>query len=447
MLNTKSIPNNISVPESNTQHQSDSLKDAQMFINSSSDILYTNNKPFLPVFGDRTLVFEKGEGMFLYDDTGKEYLDFVGGIAVNALGHHHPQVIEALKNQLDKLIHVSNLYISPSQRDLAELLTQITPYPKVFFCNSGTEASEGAIKFVRKYWYHHQQPQRIHILSFHQSFHGRSYGALSATGQEYLQKGFGPMLPGFSSIPLNDIGLLEQTCIELDQTQNPLAAVMLEPILAEGGVLSPSQEFLNKLFDLQAQYGFLIVADEIQTGIGRTGRLLASETWPRAPHIVTLAKPLGGGLPLGAVLVCEEVASTIHKGDHGSTFGGNPVACAGGLATLQTLLQPGFLEEANQNIQYFRQRLTALAHQYSMYLSPLLLGEGFIIGVQVQLDLAKFIANCQTRGLLVHRAGTHVLRLLPPLIIQKSHADKAIEILQQVIQTLISEGENHVTKT
>ena len=376
----------------------------------------------LGTYARQPLFLERGDGAWVWDTDGRKYLDLTAGIAVNALGHADPVVVAAIHEQASRIAHASNLYFTPLHGRMASILCRHTGLDKAFFCNSGTEANEAAIKFVRKFWYDRGSAWRHEIVSFQDSFHGRTYGALAATGQDRIQTGFGPLLPGFVRSPLTPEGLREFVGAHT-------AAVILEPILAEGGVIEPSPEFVATLNELQDKHGFLLIADEIQTGLGRTGEWFAFPASGLRPDLVTLAKPLGGGLPLGAVLLTHSVANAIKPGDHGTTFGGNPVAVAAGLAVLDRLEKPGFLDGVREVASRFRSGLASLRGR-----GPFgeVRGRGFLIGVEVSCDPGLVIEAAREEGLIVYRAGAHVLRLLPPLVLTADQADFAIEGLGKV---------------
>lgn len=379
----------------------------------------------LGTYARQPLFPERGEGAWVWDVEGKRYLDMNAGIAVNALGHADPVVVAAIHEQASRIAHASNLYYSPLTGRMARMLCEHGGFDKAFFCNSGTEANEGAIKFARKFWYESGSAWRHEIVTFQDSFHGRTYGAMSATGQDKIQTGFGPLLPGFVRSPLAVEGLREHVGAHT-------AAVMLEPILAEGGVIEPSAEFLALLSELQDKHGFLVIADEIQTGLGRTGEWFAHAGRFR-PDIVTLAKPLGGGLPLGAVLLKQAVADKIRPGDHGTTFGGNPVAVAAGLAVLDRLEKPGFLESVREVASRLRAGLEGLSG-----VGPFrdVRGRGLLLGIRVSGDPSRVVDAARDRGLIVYRAGSDVVRLLPPLVLSAGQADFAVGVLAEVAKAL-----------
>ncbi len=401
-------------------------------VKSDSPSLYDlDQKNLLQNYGPRHLHLQRGEGSFVFDSEGNKYLDCVTGVAVNALGHAHPAILQAIQTQLQCYVHLSNLYLLEPQQKLAALLTEQTGFARVFFCNSGTEANEGAIKFVRKYWgaqTSKKSEDRFEIITLQSSFHGRTYAAMAATGQDKIKTGFGPLPGGFLSIPPNDISAL-------DAAMTPtIAAILFEPILAEGGVLDLTPAFVERLKYWQNQ-GILLIADEIQTGLGRTGTFLATQGLGIKPDLVTLAKPLGGGLPLGAILLREEIANAIHTGDHGSTFGGNPVACAAGIAVVSELVRTGFLKDVQERSSDLRRKLDALRERvnHSQEIMGPLRGKGFLIGFSYTGDLAELMQKCMQEGLLIYRAGASVIRLLPPLNLSPTEIDTLIDRLGRVM--------------
>lgn len=377
----------------------------------------------LGTYARAPLCLSRGEGAWVWDADGRRYLDLVSGIAVNALGHADPAVVAAIHEQASRIAHGSNLYYVEGVGRMAQLLCERSGLAKAFFCNSGTEANEGAIKFVRKYWTENGSAWRHEIVTFQDSFHGRTYGAMAATGQDKIQAGFGPMLPGFVRAELAVESLREAIGAHT-------AAVLVEPILAEGGVIEPSAAFWAELQALREKHGFLLVFDEIQTGLGRTGDWFGFQASGLVPDLITLAKPLGGGLPLGAVLLSERVVPAIHAGDHGTTFGGNPVAVAAGLAVLDRLAQPGFLENARAVSAHLMSGLAVLCKPEGPFLE--VRGRGMLIGVKLSIDPGKVIADARDAGLIVYRAGSDTLRLLPPLVLTREQADFALEILAKI---------------
>lgn len=371
----------------------------------------------LGVYGPRDLTIVRGEGSHVWDDAGNRYLDCVSGVAVNALGHGHRAVLDAIAKQAEAFLHASNLYVLPAQRDLAARLAALSGFDAVFFSNSGTEANEGAIKFARRFFDLAGKPEKHEIISFTGSFHGRTYAAMAATGQSKIHTGFGPLPPGFVHVPANDVAAL-------DAAVGPnTAAILYEPVQGEGGVVNMEQAMVDALRAHQRN-GVLLIADEIQTGLWRTGTFLGSEALGLQPDLASLAKPLGGGLPLGAILVRKRIAEALHVGDHGSTFGGNPVACAAGLAVLDALSDAAFQADYAARIALLRGELSALVARKQEAGVPVgaLRGRGFLIGMQwtgaadsTHGDLSALQKRLRAAGVLVHRAGADVLRLLPPL--------------------------------
>lgn len=379
-------------------------------------------------YGDRSLLIARGQGSWVWDDQGERYLDCVSGVAVNAFGHLYPPIVAAIQGQLENYLHASNLYLMQPQIDLAKELCAAMGLDKAFFCNSGTEANEGAIKFARKHWLAQGKETKIEIISFTSSFHGRTYASMAATGQEKIRKGFGPLPEGFHILPVNDVAALRAAI------GPKTAAILFEPLLAEGGIIALTPETTAALRDAQAR-GVLLIADEIQTGLGRTGEMLASRALGVHPDLVTLAKPLGGGLPLGAVLMREPIAASIHAGDHGSTFGGNPVACAAGLAVLRELQRDGFLAEVSQRATLLREGLESLTARKTaagISAGPVV-GKGFLTGFRYGGDLGELVSACRRQGLLVHRAGLDVLRLLPPLNISVAEIGELVDRLDRAM--------------
>lgn len=387
------------------------------------------NDHLLNNYGPRDLTIARGKGSWVWDAQGNQYLDCVSGVAVNAFGHGYAPVLAAIRGQLECYLHASNLYLMEPQLRLAAELCAAMGMDKAFFCNSGTEANEGAIKFARRHCLEKQEqgkPPKTGILSFSSSFHGRTYASMAATGQDKIRNGFGPLPEGFRVLPVNDPAAL-RAAVAPDT-----AAIIFEPILAEGGIISVSTELATALKEAQAN-GALLIADEIQTGLGRTGEILASRALGLDPDLVTLAKPLGGGLPLGAVLLRAEIAASIHVGDHGSTFGGNPVACVAGSAVLAGLQAPGFLAGVRARAHILHAALKALIQRKSalgIECGPVL-GKGFLTGFRFGGDLGVLQKACRANGLLVHRAGTDVIRLLPPLNVSESEIEALIDRLDR----------------
>jgi predicted acetylornithine/succinylornithine family transaminase len=397
----------------------------------TSKIIEDADHYLMPTYSRFPIVLRKGRGIKVWDTTGKEYLDFVGGIAVNVLGHCHPKVVVALQKQAQRLIHVSNLYYIEPQAKLAKLLVTNSFADKVFFCNSGAEANEAAIKLARKYAKEQQGPERYEIITAENSFHGRTMATLTATGQTKFQKGFEPLLPGFKHVPFNDIDALaaaitEHTC-----------AVMLEPIQGEGGVILPVEGYLKKVRELCDEKKLLLIFDEVQTGMGRTGKLFAYEHYGIIPDIMSLAKGLGGGVPIGAMLATDEVASAFQPRTHASTFGGNPLVCAAAIATLESLLEDGFiLDQCNRMSRYLMESLTQLKYDYQGKVVEIR-GKGLLVAMELLRDAVPYVSACMDSGILVGLAGGgNILRFTPPLIVEGKDIDHMIDVLEDVMEKL-----------
>ncbi|NLO89910.1 MAG: acetylornithine transaminase [Clostridia bacterium] len=378
----------------------------------------------------------KGEGAYVWDADGNRYLDFVSGIAVNNLGHCHPEVVEACCEQIGKLMHCSNLYWNEPQVELAQLLIENSHFDRVFFCNSGAEANEGAFKLARRYFQVVKGSRRYKIVTMYKSFHGRTLATAAATGQEKVHTGFDPLPPGFVHVPFNDVQALEKA------VDDETCAVMLEPVQGEGGVYAAEAGYLKEVERICREKGILLMLDEIQCGMGRTGNLFAYEHYGIKPHVVTLAKALGGGLPLGAVLAVEEVSEALGPGSHGSTFGGNPVSCAAGAAVMAALLENGLINNATQMGSYLFEKLEGLKRKYGFIMD--IRGLGLLLGMELSIDGGKIVDLCREKGLLINCASQKVLRFLPPLNITREHVDEAVEILDKVMGSLSEEGEDEI---
>jgi acetylornithine/N-succinyldiaminopimelate aminotransferase len=377
-------------------------------------------------YGRYPVVLRKGRGMKVWSADGKEYLDFVGGVAVNILGHCHPHVVVAIQKQAQRLIHVSNYYYIEPQIKLAKLLVEHSFADKVFFCNSGAEANEAAIKLARKYAKENINPGCFEIITAQNSFHGRTLAALTATGQEKIQKGFEPLVPGFSHVPFSDIEALRKAV-----TKNT-CAILLEPIQGEGGVRLPDENYFKEVRDLCDQQNLLLMLDEVQTGMGRTGKLFAYEHFGITPDIMTIAKGLGGGVPIGAMLATDKVASAFQPGNHASTFGGNPLVCAAAVATVETLLADGFiLDQCNRMSQYFIERLEKLQEEFPNLIREIR-GKGLLLGMELTKEGAPVVKACLEKGVLINCTAGNVLRFIPPLIIQRKDIDHLIDVLHGI---------------
>jgi len=366
----------------------------------------------------------QGRGVRVWDADGREYLDFVAGIAVNALGHCHPRLVAAIAEQAGKLIHCSNLYWIEPQVLLGQALVELTGLDRAFFCNSGTEANEAALKLARKYAYEKGQPNRYEIIAMEHSFHGRTMGSLAATAQDRFKGGFEPLVPGFRYVPFNDLSALREAL------SPETCAVILEPLQGEGGVYVAEPEYLKAVVGLCRERDVLVIFDEVQCGMGRTGAWFAYQHYGVRPDILTLAKALGGGMPIGAMLARQEVAEAFRPGDHGSTFGGNPLACAAALATVQTIREEGLVENAALQGAYLRRRLEELAAEFPFVRQ--VRGLGLLLGVELSLPGQPIVRACESRGLLINCAAGSVLRLVPPLVVSRGEIDRAVEILREV---------------
>jgi acetylornithine/N-succinyldiaminopimelate aminotransferase len=371
------------------------------------------------------IILTRGRGARVWDSDGKEYLDFVAGIAVCSLGHSHPKVIEALQKQVETLTHVSNLYYIEPQIRLAGLLVEHSFADKVFFCNSGAEANEAAIKLARKYAHERLEGNRYEIITMEDSFHGRTLATVTATGQEKYQAGFDPLPAGFRYVPFNDISAVERAVSE------HTCAIMVEPIQGEGGIRVPDDGYLYNLRRLCDEKNLLLIFDEVQVGMGRTGTLFAYEKSGIAPDIMTLAKALGNGYPVGAMLASDTAASAFVPGNHASTFGGNPLGMAACLAVMDTLLNDGLLEHCRTISTYFFERLNTLAERHAEIYG--VRGAGLIAGLELTCPGDEIVAHALANGLLINCTCGNILRFVPPLIITEDEVDKAINILDEVI--------------
>ncbi|MEN2985404.1 MAG: aspartate aminotransferase family protein [Thermodesulfovibrionaceae bacterium] len=394
----------------------------------AKEIIANAEKLFIPTYTRFPIVLRKGRGIKVWDINDKEYLDFLGGIAVNILGHCPRKVVIAVQKQVQRLIHVSNLYYTEPQLQLAEILVKNSFADRVFLCNSGTEAIEGALKLARIYMKNKFGKNRFEFIATFNSFHGRSFGSLSVTGQKKYHEGFEPLLEGVKFVPSNDAEAIEKVINE------NTCAVILEPIQAEGGINIPSKNYLKKVREICNQYKIPLILDEIQTGIGRTGKLFAYEHFAVEPDIITVAKGLGGGIPIGAFLTKEEIAQAMGPKTHASTFGGNPVACAAAVATLETVLEDGYLLDYCQRIsKYFIKKLNSLKEKYTDKIKEIR-GIGLLIGVELTIDGSEIVKKCLDKGLLIGTAGDgRVLRFTPPLIVTKEDIDKAVSIIDSVM--------------
>jgi|TARA_B110000483_G_C18133245_1_gene518497 acetylornithine/N-succinyldiaminopimelate aminotransferase len=388
--------------------------------------------PVLPNYSRAPLRFVKGEGCWLFDEKNNRYLDLGAGIAVTALGHAHPELVAAIQEQATKLWHVSNLYEIPNQEELAERLVSETFSDTVFFTNSGAESMECAIKMARKYWFEKGEPNRSTIITFDNAFHGRTMATISAVGSEKLTKGFGPLLPGFIQIPIEEDNYSQLK----NKIQDPdVAAIIVEPIQGEGGIIPLSDDFLKVIRNFCDQTGVLLIFDEIQCGIGRTGKLFAHEWAGVYPDIMAIAKGIGNGFPLGACLATEEAASGMTAGTHGSTYGGNPLACAVGLKVLDIVSHPDFLADVSRKAGFFRQKLESLIAEHSE-IFELVRGEGLMLGMKCKVPNMDVVAMAYKHNLLLVPGGDNVIRLLPALNISEVELTEAFDRLEQTALSL-----------
>ena len=385
---------------------------------SKQEIIQDESRYMMQTYRRAGIVLERGEGVYLYDTEGRRYLDFMSGIAVTALGHSDPGVAAAIAGQAATLTHVSNLYYTVPQVELARKLVSNSFADRVFFTNSGAEAVEGALKFARK-WARTQGEDKVEILAFYGSFHGRTMGALSVTYKSAYREPFGPLLPGVRFAPFNDLAAARE------QIGPATCAVIVEPTQGEGGVHIGTPEFLRGLRDLCREHRAVLIFDEIQCGLGRTGHLWAYEACAVTPDILTLAKPLANGLPIGAILMTESVASAIAFGEHGSTFAGGPVVCRAGSVVFDRISQPEFLTAVSANGEYLCRRLKDLKNPHVLDVR----GAGLLVGIDLDIPAAEVIARARSTGLLVINAGEMTLRLAPPLVITREQIDAAVAIL------------------
>jgi len=388
--------------------------------------------PLYDTYARAPLRFERGEGVWLIAEDGTRYLDFAAGVAVNSLGHAHPHLVSALKEQAEKVWHLSNLYEVPGQESLSRRLTEATFADKVFFTNSGAEALECAIKTARRYHFAKGQPEKFHIITFEGAFHGRTLATIAAGGQAKYLEGFGPKAPGFYQVPFDDMPALKAAITE------ETAAILIEPIQGEGGIRTVSKEFLQELRALCDEYGLLLVLDEVQSGVGRTGKLFAHEWAGITPDIMAVAKGIGGGFPLGACLATEDAASGMVAGTHGSTYGGNPLAMAVGNAVLDVILADDFLPHVRDVSLVFRQGLASIADRFPDVIEEIR-GEGLMLGIKAKVPSADLLKAIRAERLLAVPAGENVIRLLPPLITTAEEAREGLARLERAAEQLTVE--------
>lgn len=386
--------------------------------------VFDGNNFFLPTYKPLEIDIVRGEGIYLFDKSGTKYYDFFSGLAVNALGYAHPKIINAVSGQVARFAHLSNYFLTDIQKEFAEKLIKISGMSRLFLTNSGTEAAEAALKLIRK-----KSGENKIIFSLSDSFHGRTYGALSITARDKYRKGFYPLLANTSSIKFNDVNELS------GKISTETAAVFLEFIQGEGGINEVSEEFLNTLAQLREKYNFLIVADEIQSGIGRTGKNFAYQHFNFVPDIVLTAKAIGGGLPLGAMLVNQNLENVFSQGDHGTTFGGNPVCCAAGLVVLKEVFENGLLERVNELGHYFKNELTAIKNRQNKKIKEIR-GKGFMLGVELYFDGKAVVEQMLKRNILTNCTNNNVIRILPPLITTGEEIKYFLDNFEEVIASL-----------
>jgi acetylornithine/N-succinyldiaminopimelate aminotransferase len=392
---------------------------------NNQNVVAMGQEYVMNTYGRQNFALERGKGCFVWDADGNRYLDLVAGIAVNNVGHCRPEVVNAIQNQAGKLIHCSNLYWIENQVRLAKLIVDHSCGEKVFFCNSGAEANEGAIKLARKWALKKYGRLRPGVVSAVNSFHGRTFGALTATGQKKYQKDFNPMTPGFKHVEYNDIQALREAA---DDT---VAAVLLETLQGEGGVIPAAQEYMSGVKALCEERGLLLIIDEVQTGLGRTGKLFGYEHYAIEPDVFTLAKGLGGGFPIGALVARGEAALAFEPGDHASTFGGNPLATAAGEAALSVILKENLSGAAEEKGAYIRKRLIKMQKKYPIIQDIRVWG--LMVGIQLSAEGKDIVDRCLADFVIINCVQGNVLRLVPPLIISREEIDHALEVLEKAI--------------
>lgn len=392
---------------------------------TNEEIFAKDKSDYLPVFARYNIVLDHGEGPYVYDTKGKKYIDFLAGIAVNVVGHNYKPLVDAVSQQASKMIHCSNLYYTEVQVEAAEKLKNLSGMDKVFFGNSGAEANEGAIKLARKYATN-IDPEKIQIISALHSFHGRTLATLTATGQDHYHHGFGPLPAGFDYVPYNDIQALEA------KMSDKTCAVMLEAIQGEGGVHVPDPDYLPKVRALCDKYNAVLIFDEVQCGMGRTGTFFGCQQFGVKPDIVTLAKGLAGGVPIGAFMATDKVANAFHAGDHGSTFGGNPLACAAACVVLDALIDGNLMENAKEIGAYLQSKFEEYKAKYPNLIKEVR-GRGLILGMELTRPGREIANECLDYGAIINCTAGNVLRFVPPLNITKAHVDELISVLDKVL--------------
>ena len=400
-------------------------------MNRSAETQSLESRHLIPTYKRIPVILERGKGAFVYDVEGKEYLDLISGIGVVSLGHAHPGLAKVIKEQTQALLHCSNLFYHPLQGKLAEKLALFSGLPRAFFCNSGTEAIEACLKFARRYWYSQGDPSRTGFVALEHSFHGRTMGSLSITWEEHYRTPFAPLIPNVSWVSPNDPEALQNAVTETT------AGIVLEPIQGEGGVRPLTANFASAVQEACKKTGALLIADEVQSGLGRTGQPFYFSKLGLNPQLVALGKALGGGIPIGATLASEEVAQAVEFGDHGTTYGGNLLACRAALFFLEELMEHGLLSQIEQRGAYLARRLNTLANKHTSIIE--VRGSGLIWGIEMRNDATPIVERALRHGMLINRTDGTVVRLLPPLTITEAELDLGLEILDVVLTELDTE--------
>jgi len=398
------------------------MKTKELIDDEKKYLIHTYTRP--------AMILDKGEGLKVWDLEGKMYYDFIGGIAVNALGYSHPEIVKVIQKQAEKMIHCSNLFYNELQIILAKKLVEISCGDKVFFANSGAEVNEAAIKLAVKY-FKEQNKDKYNMIYMKNSFHGRTIGTLAATGKYKYQKDYLPLLPKFKQAIFNDLESVKEVFDE------KVAAILVEPIQGEGGINIATSEFMKGLRKFCDDKDILLIFDEIQCGLGRTGKMFAYQNYNVKPDILTIAKSLGGGVPLGAVIAKDKVASCFKPGDHGTTFGGGPLACAVSIATLKVIEEENLMAKCKEKGEYFKKKLKELKEKYPKFIKEIRV-LGLMIGLEIEKDGPEVVKKCVEKGVLINCTEGNVLRFLPPLIVKKKEIDYLIEVLDKIFSSIVS---------
>ena len=385
---------------------------------NTEEVKNTVDKYIMHTYG-RDLVIDHAHGSIIYDKEGNEYIDCVAGIAVNNIGHTHDKLVAAITEEIQKLIHVSNLYYTEEQAEYAKKIVERSPHDKVFFANSGAEANEGAIKLAKKY------TQKSGIITMNNSFHGRTFETLIATGQDKFHHGFGPLPQGFTHVEYNNIDAVKEAI------DDNTAAVLVEPVQGESGVRVPDVEYIKQLRELCDEKGVLLIFDEVQTGFGRTGKLFTSEVYGVYPDITSSAKAVAGGIPMGIVLANEEIADAFGPGDHGTTFGGTPIACKAASTVLDIIEEEDLLTKSTENGQYFRDQLSTLKEKHDCIVE--VRGLGMMIGIELNYECGDLVNKALENGVIINVAGGNVVRLIPPLILTRDEIDQVVKVIDKIL--------------